>query len=117
MKAEDKARLFFTKELFIETMNALQAQYSHDAECSKAAGIIFPDTHMGLYDNHRLTNQLIKLLQISFNDEHRDSWIEYYMRELDFGKKWSTDFTGRRADKSIINMSNAGELFDFLIED
>jgi len=109
--------LKISKELFIETMTALQTQYEHDSKCSKAAGIIFPDTHIGLYDNHRLTNQVVKFLQIAFNDEHKDSWIEYYMWELGFGKKWSEDFTARRVDKSIIRMSNAGELFDFLIED
>lgn len=95
-----------TKELFIETIEALRCQYEHDRKCSHAFQIILPDTHVGLYDNHWTNNQLVKLLQVAMKDEHKDSWIEYYLFELDFGKNYkpgcATDNDGD------IDLSHAG---------
>lgn len=77
-----------TKELFISSIEALKKQYEHDKKCSEAFKIILPNDYISSYENHLLTNQLIKILQESTNDNHSDSWIEYYIYELDFGSKW-----------------------------
>lgn len=77
------------KKLFIETIEAIESQYRHDQECSKAFSVILPDDHISLYDNHKLTSQLSKLVKVAMNDDHDESWIEYFMWELDFGKNYS----------------------------
>jgi hypothetical protein len=81
-------QLIFSKELFIETINAVEIQHRHDQKCSKAFSVILPNDHTSYYDNHHLQNQLVKLLQIAMNDDHAHSWIEYFIWELDFGLKW-----------------------------
>ena len=103
----------FSRELFIETMDTLYKQYQHDNECSKAFRVILPNDHISNYDNHLLTNQLVKLMQIAMKDAHKDSWIEYYMWELDFGEKYSKGCATNK-DGSNIDLSNAGTLWDFL---
>lgn len=100
------------KELFIETIEAIKKQRDHDNKCAEAFQIILPDTHVGLYDNHLLNNQLVKLLQVAMNDEHKDSWVEYYMYELDFGKNYRP---GCATDKDgDIDLSDAGALWEYL---
>lgn len=84
----DFARITFTKELFIETINQIEIQYRHDQKCGQAFQVILPNDHISFYDNHNVSNQLFKILQIAMNDNHEHSWIEYFMWEIDFGKKW-----------------------------
>ena len=103
-----------TKELFIESIDAIEKQYRHDQECSEAFRVILPDDHISLYDNHRLNNQLTKVLQIAMDDENKDSWIEYYMWELDFGKDWKKGYITIK-DKDV-PLQNAGNLWNLLIE-
>lgn len=105
-----------TKELFIETIEALRKQYEHDEKCSEAFRVILPNDHISNYDNHWLTNQLIKLLQIPFNDDHKDSWIEYYINEINFGKLYY-EGCARYKNGSNIDLSDAGKLYDFLMSE
>lgn len=101
-----------TKQLFIETIEALRLQSEHDSKCSDAFSVLLPDSHGGFYDNHWLTNQLIKLLQVEYNDDHKDSWIEYYIYELEFGSKYHD---GCVTDNGTnIDLSDAGKLYEYL---
>jgi hypothetical protein len=77
-----------TKELFIESIEALEAQYRHDDKCADALQSIYQSSIILTYDNHKVCNQLIKLLRIEMVDDHDESWIDYYIDELDFGRKW-----------------------------
>jgi hypothetical protein len=81
--------LIFTKELFIETINEIEKQHRHDSKCSEAFRVILPHDYVSNYANHYLLNQLVKILKIAMDDNHQDSWIEYFMWELDFGAKYS----------------------------
>lgn len=105
-----------TKELFIETIEALRLQSEYDSKCSEAFNVILPNDYVSNYDNHWLTNQLIKLLQVEMNDETRDSWIEYYIYELEFGVKYR-EGCARYKDGSNIDLSDAGKLYDFLMSE
>jgi hypothetical protein len=77
-----------TKELFIETMNALTEQYEHDIKCVRAFEVILPNSHISMYDDSRLYSQIIKILRIQMDDDTDVSWIDYYVDELDFGRLW-----------------------------
>ncbi len=79
-----------TKELFISSIEEMKKQYEHDRKCSEAFKVILPHDYVSSYDNHILTNQLIGILQEATNDNHSESWIEYYMHELNFGELWQT---------------------------
>lgn len=68
-------------------------------------------------ENYILQNALIRVLQIEMNDvkltETDQSWIEYFIWELNFGKenhKLNVTENGK-----IIKMKTAANLYDFLI--
>lgn len=106
-------QLTITKKLFDETIKALDHQYAHDQRCSDAFKIILPDAFPSLYDNYTLSGQLIHLLKLAFQDEE-DSWIEYFIYELEFGRNY-TDGCAKMADGSHIKLYNASDLYDFLL--
>lgn len=103
------------KELFVETIEAIEKQYRHDEKCGEAFRTILPNDFVTGYDTHWLQNQLVKLLQIAMNDEHKDSWIEYFIWELDFGKKYY-DRCATNRDGSPIDLSSAGAFWDYLTQ-
>lgn len=78
-----------TKELFIKSIEALKNQYKHDKKCAMALIEVFPESSSEnlLYDNHFVNNALLEILKVQMEDNHKDSWIEYYCFELNFGKK------------------------------
>ena len=104
-----------TRKLFIESILAIKKQYDHDNKCASAFKIILPNdrTLIG-YDNHFVVNQIIRLLKVELNDNHKNSWIEYFIYELDFGKNNGNN-SAFREDGSVIDLSDAGKLYDFLI--
>lgn len=102
----------FSKELFVETINEIEKQHRHDSKCSEAFKVILPNDYTSNYDNHWLQNQLVKVLQIAMNDNHKDSWIEYYMWELDFGHKWKKDNV--KVKGKNFKLQNAYDLWDLL---
>ncbi len=106
-----------TKETFIASIEALKKQYEHDWECAKAFQTVFPEDRIYIgYDNHWVNNALIRVLQEDFCDDHKDSWIEYFCFELDFGAKYKPgDITDK--DGNDIDLSDAGKLYDFLIKE
>ena len=103
-----------TKELFIECIEAIRKQYELDVEIAKGLGKVFPDAfHANLLPrNHFLSNALLKVLQVEMNDEITDSWIEYFLWELDFGKK-NKELEVKKDGETVL-MSTPGELYDFL---
>lgn len=106
--------LQITKELFVETINAIKKQQEHDDKCHDAFSIILPDDYVSGYDNHVLANQLTKLLKLSMNDNHEDSWIEYFIWDLEFGDKYKEGCAMYKDDTNI-NLSDAENLYDFLV--
>lgn len=102
----------FTKDLFIEIINEIEKQYNHDRKCSDAFKVILPNDYTSNYANHWLQNQLLKILQIGMNDNHKYSWIEYYLWELDFGRKWKKDSV--KVKGKNFKLQNAYDLWDLL---
>ena len=107
------------KELFIEAIEAIQKQVQLDIEISKHLGKAFPDAFEAnlLPKNHFLQNALLHILQVEMNDlqlcELGQSWIEYFLWELNFGEE---NYRLKAAENgNNIPMSNASELYDYLI--
>jgi len=101
--------------LFVETIEQIQLQKIQDDKCNNAFKVILPYDFISGYDHHYITNQLIKILQVTFNDNHKDSWIEYFIWELDFGKKYKKGCASHRNGKDI-KLKTAVDLYNFLIK-
>ncbi len=108
-----------SRELFIETIEKIKQQYQHDVRCSKLLSQIYPNAFEAnlMYQNNLLVNQIVKILQVELNDELPHSLVEFFIWELDFGKKQKQgNCSAWRKDGSAIDLSDAGKLYDFLIE-
>lgn len=102
------------KELFVSTINSIQKQIEIDRKNSSMLQEMFPDDSIYCgYNNSELFNALNKILKESMKDEY--DWIDYFMYELDFGKKYY-DGCVLDKDKSIIDLSTAENLYEFLIK-
>ena len=103
------------KELFIASIEALKKQYEYDIKIAKKLSEAFPYAFEAnlLYDNHFVSNALIKVLQVENNDlEHEESWIKYFCFELDFGAKFKIGMV--EANGQNVDLSDAGKLWDYL---
>ena len=74
--------LNITKELFVESLNKLKEQRDIDRKCSDAFATLLPDDYVTGYNNGKLYDQLIKLLEINTDG---DRWVGYFVWECDFG--------------------------------
>jgi len=104
-----------SKEQFTNTMQQFQAQTDFDYKCNGMFQQIFSNDWVTGYSNDILYNAIIELLENIFDDKE-NGWIQYWLYELDFGKKWVpgsiTD-----SDSSIIDISTVEKLYDFLIKE
>ena len=104
------------KQLFIKTIDIVEKQEKLDSENAELLAKVFPNAWSAnlLYDTTIIIDQLIKILEIEMNDE--DNWIGYFCYELDFGKDYKEGSITEK-DDSIIDLSNASKLYDFLIKE
>jgi len=102
------------KTLFCDSIRALQAQYDHDSQWSNALAALFPNERFsGIYDNSKVNNALLHILQIQLDDAHAESWIEYFCYELSFGRKYK--FGNVTVGGLNIDLSSPENLYDYLI--
>ena len=71
----------------------------------------FKNDYVSGYDYSLVLNSLIELLKIEFNDD--EDWIEYFIWELDFGKKYKDGMITNK-NNEIIDLSNVENLYKFL---
>lgn len=112
----ENVKFVITRELFIESIGEIEKQFIHDNKCSDAFSVILPFDFVSAYDNHWVTNQLVEILKLAMNDNNKDSWIEYFIWELEFSKKYKVGCASME-DGSNIDLSNAGKLWDFLTDE
>ena len=105
-----------TKELFIEAIEAIRLQEEHDNNYIDLLSKVFPDAFEAnlLYDNSFIKGGLLKLLSELMHDN--GEWIEYFIYELDYGKKYKKGCATYEDGKNI-DLSNAGALYEFLKND
>ena len=102
---------------FCKAIYALQEQYDHDQKCAEAAKTIYPDGEVLLYDNHKLTNAMVMLLQHLTNDlnkcKYGYTWTEYFCYELDFGRKYEEGMV-KDAEGNTIPLHTPAQLYRLL---
>lgn len=101
-----------TKELFLETMRALETQREIDNKCHEAFKVILPHDYVTGYDNDILESQLVKLLQVCTEDSEEESWIYYYMYELNFGKEYKDGCV--KVHKKNVKLATPEDLWNLL---
>ena len=107
-----ESRMSMTKELFIETIGELEKQKIHDRKCSDAFKVLLPHDYTSGYDNHWIQEQLIKVLKVATNDNIQQSWIEYFIWELDFGNLYREGCV--KISGKDIKLQTAFDLWDLL---
>lgn len=99
-----------SKETFIEAINNIEKQHRIESNFSLAVNTYFSEDVDNSLPRNYIIDSLVKILQQHFKDEHANSWIEYYLWELDFGKK---DAKIKIHDKPFV-LKNAEHLYNLL---
>lgn len=113
-----------TKETFIKIMDALQKSSEKAERIDEAINAAIEDRNTvngdicfeEMFCDWELQETVINALSKEMNDEkdpYGDTWIDYFVYELDWGKNW-TPGCATDKDGNEIKMRNAGELYDFL---
>ena len=101
-----------SKELFVESINAIKKQEEYDHKCTDAFQIILNEDRIIIgYDNSILRTQLIRVLEKLMEDN--GEWIQYFIYDLDYGKNYKEGCAIYK-DKSPIDLSTAEKLHHFL---
>jgi len=105
-----------TKEIFVEIISALEQQKIYDNQYVNKLSEVFPDAFPGglIYNNSFIIDVLLKILKEQFNDNHKDSWIEYFIYELDYGRN-NGENSAWDESNNVINLSSSEYLYDFLV--
>lgn len=100
------------KETFIKSIEAIKLQWDNDKEKAQLLSKVFPENYEAnmLYDNNIMKEAFIDLLTEQMNDN--DGFIEYFIYELDFGKKGEK--LAIIIDNKKICLKNSEDLYNFL---
>ncbi|MFW6243413.1 MAG: hypothetical protein ACOC2W_04570 [bacterium] len=107
------SKIKINKRDFIDAMESIKQQFRHDEKCSKAFSVILPNDYISSYDNTSIVNGFIDLLKILMNDD--ESWIDYYIYELDFGDRYKNgDVVSEYGEE--IQLKTFNDLYAFLVK-
>lgn len=98
-----------TKEKFVAIIKEIESLEKDIEDIHIALKKLDPDFN-GFYLT-RLLTLILDILESTLNDD--DSWIEYFVYELNFGKKWK-EGTITQNGKGI-KIQTAENLYDFLM--
>ena len=76
-----------SKETFVKAITNIEKQYRIESNFYLAVNTYFSEDVDNSSPRNYIADSLVEILQQHFKDEHSESWIEYYLWELDFGKK------------------------------
>ena len=96
--------------IFLKIINDLKEQDRKDTKFHKAAGKCCLMGNGFYYDYSLVLNSLLLLLKEIFNDD--SGWIEYYIYELDYGKKYKEGCVTQ--NKKNIPLATPKDLYNLL---
>jgi len=103
----------FTQEEFVKYINAHKANYERTCKFTDAIALAFDGFPVYQLDDI-LTASYVDMLKVIMKDTTRDSWIEYFIYELDYGVKYKEGSIIEK-DGTFIDLSTPEKLYDFLI--
>ena len=107
-----------TQATFERLLVALEAQAEKDCRNSKLMQQIFPEACGMQYDNTLLHEAIVEAIKREMDDTETDpdgqSWTDYFIYELDYGRK-NDDLKAYNADGSEIPLATAADLYRFLV--
>ena len=107
-----------TQATFEGFLAALEAQAEKDCRNSKLMQQIFPEACGMEYDNTLLHEAIVEAIKREMDDTETDpdgqSWTDYFIYELDYGRK-NDDLKAYNADGSEIPLATAADLYRFLV--
>lgn len=98
-----------TKKEFTDAMTAIVEQNAEDNRISKALSSICPDSCF--YNTKHATKGLINLLKSAMKDGF--DWIEYWLYDLECGRKWYAK-CATEADGKPIKLKTIADLYALL---
>ena len=115
-----------TRENFIRIMKALQESAERADKLEDAINPIIADrtTVNGpicfaeMFCDWKMESDILEILSDELNDEkdqYGQTWIDYFVYELDWGKKWSPGYVTDAAGADI-PMGTPGDLYDYLTD-
>ena len=103
---------------FERLLAALDAQEKKDRRNGKLMQQAFPEAYGMQYDNALLHEAIVEAIKREMDDTETDpdgqSWTDYFIYELDYGRK-NDDLKAYNADGSEIPLATAADLYRFLV--
>lgn len=103
---------------FERLLAALEAQAEKDRRNGQLMRQVFPEASGMWYDNALLHEAIVEALKREMDDTETDaegqSWTDYFIYELDYGRK-NDDLKAYRSDGSEIPLSTPADLYRFLV--
>ena len=103
---------------FGRLLAALEAQAEKDRRNGQLMRQVFPEASGMWYDNTLLHEAIVEALKREMDDTETDaygaSWMDYFIYELDYGRK-NNDLKAYNADGSEIPLATAADLYQFLV--
>jgi len=99
------------KEQFVKCINQLK---KHDEMLDDVNKIFKKNNQDTVIFDTDLHTVIVDLLKNVFDDNSQYSNIEYFIYDLEYGKKYKSGMITDKDDKDIL-LSSAEELYDFLI--
>ena len=104
------------KEQFCEYIKFIIDQHNKEEKLDDAMYDMSPDFFVDFYPFHEYENILVRLLNEKYNlekDENGETWIEYYLYELEYGKNYK-DFPIECPNGETIYLSSPKILYDLI---
>ena len=103
---------------FEELLAALEAQAEKDRRNGQLMRQVFPEACGMQYDNALLHEAIVEAIKREMDDTETDaegqSWTDYFIYELDYGRK-NDDLKAYNADGSEIPLATSADLYRFLV--
>ena len=107
-----------TQATFEGLLAALEAQAEKDRRNGQLMRQVFPEACGMQYDNALLHEAIVEAIKREMDDTETDpdgqSWTDYFIYELDYGRK-NDDLKAYNADGSEIPLATAADLYRFLV--
>jgi hypothetical protein len=107
------------KKYFVKIMKDLEEYKLADEVLVKNLDAFVEGTGFATLHSDKWEELIMNILEHYFDDDadpKAGTWIGYFVYDLDFGKEWK-ESSATRKDGSSINLSDAGHLYEFLIEE